>query len=605
MTTQTVVAGRPASALRRVQEIDDGDNDSVGDGSGSLRTVDMSFLSNVTNYVDDSGVGHVRVNDSMDWSDILSNDSTVHIIYEGSGSTAEILIIPVNDTAPKSADSLSSSSSGSGSTSGNSSMIGNLPTGSSDESSSGDSDGVLGTGSSSTTLVIVASVLAVIAIAAIFAVVMYGRRNRRRAYSEDPSNHDEPFIVGSLPHQPAPQLSMLDTDITPDLWVEGQYQYSPNMSGLENSLSGTAILSDNNTISSDHRLTVDAYPFGPNTQRGHMARGNAQYTVAELVAKAEALVDQCQPELAVQFFEKALLQEPGNTSLLDSIGELSTELDNPERALSAFQQSVQLAPAQNPAKYFYLSQLVTGEEAEHYTAQGITFLQQELQQHVDPNTPGALIIKKQICEAFCSLGELYMTDLCDHEEAESRCENYFQEAMKFDVGLPEPTQALANLRLVQQNKEAADGLLEETYRRLNESCDEENLPSLEFRTAMGKMLIEVERYEQACDVLEGVMQEDDENAELWFLVGTCYRAMDDLPNALEFFEKCQTMLNKLKKELRDDFYLQDQLESVNETIDELKTSIANRPPELDQESGSEEESADVETVGQQDVEMEE
>ncbi|KAG6974596.1 hypothetical protein JG688_00002997 [Phytophthora aleatoria] len=605
MTTQTVVAGRPASALRRVQEIDDGDNDSVGDGSGSLRTVDMSFLSNVTNYVDDSGVGHVRVNDSMDWSDILSNDSTVHIIYEGSGSTAEILIIPVNDTAPKSADSLSSSSSGSGSTSGNSSMIGNLPTGSSDESSSGDSDGVLGTGSSSTTLVIVASVLAVIAIAAIFAVVMYGRRNRRRAYSEDPSNHDEPFIVGSLPHQPAPQLSMLDTDITPDLWVEGQYQYSPNMSGLENSLSGTAILSDNNTISSDHRLTVDAYPFGPNTQRGHMARGNAQYTVAELVAKAEALVDQCQPELAVQFFEKALLQEPGNTSLLDSIGELSTELDNPERALSAFQQSVQLAPAQNPAKYFYLSQLVTGEEAEHYTTQGITFLQQELQQHVDPNTPGALIIKKQICEAFCSLGELYMTDLCDHEEAESRCENYFQEAMKFDVGLPEPTQALANLRLVQQNKEAADGLLEETYRRLNESCDEENLPSLEFRTAMGKMLIEVERYEQACDVLEGVMQEDDENAELWFLVGTCYRAMDDLPNALEFFEKCQTMLNKLKKELRDDFYLQDQLESVNETIDELKTSIANRPPELDQESGSEEESADVETVGQQDVEMEE
>ncbi|KAG7391344.1 hypothetical protein PHYPSEUDO_005293 [Phytophthora pseudosyringae] len=337
-----------------------------------------------------------------------------------------------------------------------------------------------------------------------------------------------------------------------------------------------------------------------------MARGNAQYSVAELVAKAEALVDQCQPELAVQFFEKALLQEPANCSLLDSIGELSTELDNPERALSAFQQSAQLAPAQNPSKYFYLSQLATGEEAEHYTAQGITFLQQELQKHVDPSTPEALTIKKQICDALCSLGELYMTDLCDHEEAESRCEKYFQDAMKFDVGLPEPTQALANLRLVQQNKEAADGLLEETYRRLNEGCDENSLPSLEFRTALGKMLIEVERYEQASDVLEGVMQEDDENAELWFLVGTCYRAMDDLPNALEFFEKCHTMLKKLKKELRDDFYLQDQLESVNETIDELKTSITNRPPELDQESGSDEDgSADAETVGQQDVEMEE
>ncbi|EEY69343.1 uncharacterized protein PITG_05568 [Phytophthora infestans T30-4] len=189
----------------------------------------MSFLSNVT--IDDSGVGHVKVNNSMDWSEILSNDSTVRIIYEGSGSSEQVLIIPVKDNASSYVDSV----------------------------------GVIGTGSSSTILVIVGSVLAIVAIAAITAVVLYGRRNRRRAFSEDP---DEPFIVGSLPHQPAPQLSMLDADITPDLWVEGQYRYSPNMSGLENSLSGTAILSDNNTTSLDHRLTVDAYPFGPNTKRG-------------------------------------------------------------------------------------------------------------------------------------------------------------------------------------------------------------------------------------------------------------------------------------------------------------------------------------------------
>ncbi|EGZ23688.1 hypothetical protein PHYSODRAFT_255032 [Phytophthora sojae] len=597
----------PASRLRearRQQVFVDEEEDNANGGSGSARTVDMAFLSNGTSFVDGSGVGHVKVNESMDWSDVLRNDTTVHIIYQGSGSHEEILIIPVNETAPNSVDSSSGGSSGSDSESGSA-----LPTGSSaggSDSSTGD-EGVAGTASSPLTLVIVASVLALISIAAVIAVVLYGRRNRRRAYSEDPSNTDMPFIVGHLPHQAAPELSVLDTDITPDLWVEGQYQYSPNMSGLQNSLNGTAILSDNNTTPAHHRLTVDAYPLGPNTRRGQrMARGNAQYSVAELVAKAEALVDQCQPELAVQFFEKALLQEPSNASLLDSIGELSTELDNPERALSAFQQSVALAPAQNPSKYFYLSQLVTGEEAERYTTQGITQLEHELQQHVDPSTPAALTIKKQICDAFCSLGELYMTDLCDHEEAEARCENYFQQAMKFDVGLPEPTQALANLRLVQQNKEAADGLLEETFRRLNENCDEESMPSLEFRTATGKMLIEVERYEQACDVLEGVMQEDDENAELWFLVGTCYRAMDDLPNALEFFEKCQTMLTKLKKELRDEFYLQDQLQSVEETIAELKTSIANRPPELDEESDSEEdEGADAETVGQQDVEMEE
>ncbi|KAL3668095.1 hypothetical protein V7S43_006959 [Phytophthora oleae] len=259
------------AVLRGTQEIYDGD-DERDDGSGPPKTVDMSFISNVTSFIDGSGVGHVKVNDSMDWSGILPNDTTVHIVYEGSGSNEEILIFPVNETASGSTDS---GSSGSESTSGSGTVspVDSLPTSSSGDSSSGDNEGVVGTGSTPTTLVIVASVLAVIAIVAVFAVVMYGRRNRRRAYLEDPSDPDEPFIVGSLPHQPAPQLSMLDTDMTPDLWVEGQYQYSPNVSGLQNSLNGTAILSDNNTTPSHHRLTVDAYPFGPSTRRGRRDNG--------------------------------------------------------------------------------------------------------------------------------------------------------------------------------------------------------------------------------------------------------------------------------------------------------------------------------------------
>lgn len=338
-----------------------------------------------------------------------------------------------------------------------------------------------------------------------------------------------------------------------------------------------------------------------------MARGKTtQFSAAELVAKAEALVDQCQPELAVRFYEKALLQEPQNTQLLDAVGELSTELDNPERALQVFQQSIALAPAQNPGKWFYLSQLVAGEEAEKYATQGIQYLQQELAAlgPAQQQSEEALVLKKQICDAFCSLGELYMTDLCDHDEAEVRCEHYFTEAMKFDVGLPEPTQALANLRLTQQRKDEALALLEETYRRLNENCDETSLPPLEFRIFTGKLLIEVEQYEAASDVLEGVMQEDDDNAELWFLVGTCYRAMDDLSNALEFFEKCAKMLKKLKKEFREEFQLGEQLESVEQAVVELQTAIANRPAdEDDDDDDDEEEEEEGEDASRQDEDV--
>lgn len=214
-------------------------------------------------------------------------------------------------------------------------------------------------------------------------------------------------------------------------------------------------------------------------------------------------------------------------------------------------------------------------------------------------------MKKQLCDAFCGLGELYMTDLCDEENAEERCEGYFTEAMKFDVGLPEPTQAFANLRLTQQRKDEAVALLEETYRRLNTNCDENSLPPLEFRVFTGKLLIEVDKYEEACDVLEGVMQEDDENAELWFLVGTCYRAMDDLANALEFFERCAVMLKKLKKEFGDGFQLQTQLESVEESIESIKATIASRPESEDDDEEEEDEEVDGEgNSAMEDVDME-
>ncbi|DAZ92683.1 TPA: hypothetical protein N0F65_003478 [Lagenidium giganteum] len=326
-----------------------------------------------------------------------------------------------------------------------------------------------------------------------------------------------------------------------------------------------------------------------------MGRNNTkkkQYSVDELIAKAEQLVDQCQPDLAVQFYEKALLQQPNNTALLDVVGELLTEINNPERALAAFQKSIELAPAENPCKWFYAAQLVPGEEAEKYTNEGIKHSLNELQALAHPQSSEALVIKKQICDAYCALGELYMTDLCDLDDAEARCEGHFQEAMKYDIGLPEPTQALANLRLTQQRKDEAVPLLLETVRRLNEACDENSLPPLEFRIFTGKLLIEVEEYEKACDVLEGCMAEDDENAELWFLVGTCYRAMDELDMALEFFEKCAEMLKKIKKQMLQEFPLQDQLDSVEETIAALQAAIAANPAPADDNDDDNDNDAD-------------
>ncbi|KAH9117367.1 hypothetical protein LEN26_007935 [Aphanomyces euteiches] len=297
-------------------------------------------------------------------------------------------------------------------------------------------------------------------------------------------------------------------------------------------------------------------------------KGKAVATAAQLLERAESLVDECNPELAIKFFQKAAALEPNNSEIFDAIGELATEIRDPETALQAFLRSIELAPKHNPGKWLYAAQLVQGEESEKFALQGIAHMTEQLASIPD-HLDTAKLLKKQICDAYCSLGELYMTDLCDLDEAESKCEQYLLEALKYDLGLPEATQAMANFRLVQQRKDEAISYLDETVKRLN-ACDEHTMPSPEFRTFTGKLLVEVEKYEQAADILEGVMQEDDENAELWFLVGSCYNAMEDYDTALEFLERCDAMLTKLQTEMGDDFNLDQQLETVRSLIESIK-----------------------------------
>lgn len=99
--------------------------------------------------------------------------------------------------------------------------------------------------------------------------------------------------------------------------------------------------------------------------------------------------------------------------------------------------------------------------------------------------------------------------------------------------------------------------------------DENELPTLEFRIFSGKLLIEVGEFESAADVLEGVMLEDDENAELWFLVGQCYLELKDESTALEYFEKCKEMLLQLKKQDEENFNLDPQLDQVSQLVQNL------------------------------------
>ena len=59
-----------------------------------------------------------------------------------------------------------------------------------------------------------------------------------------------------------------------------------------------------------------------------------KFTAADLLAKAEALLEQLQPDAAVKFLEKARTMAPQDTTILDTLGETVRSLSACPPALS-------------------------------------------------------------------------------------------------------------------------------------------------------------------------------------------------------------------------------------------------------------------------------
>lgn len=48
-----------------------------------------------------------------------------------------------------------------------------------------------------------------------------------------------------------------------------------------------------------------------------------------------------------------------------------------------------------------------------------------------------LVLKDQLCSTYCSIGELYLTDLCFEDNAEHECQDALSQALKYDQGSAE------------------------------------------------------------------------------------------------------------------------------------------------------------------------
>lgn len=302
-----------------------------------------------------------------------------------------------------------------------------------------------------------------------------------------------------------------------------------------------------------------------------------KYTVDQLLEKTEECIDNFDFDMARLFCQRALDIEPTNLTILEMLGNICSELGDVEKAKQVFLKAVELSPEEGHSKYMYLGQIHTGMEAVQYFSKGIELMLNTMDKlSNEASAFGAAafpcqgdVTKKDVSVAFCSIAEIFFTDLCMEEGAADRCKEALDKALQYDEHNPEALQLMASYLfsiekteegrvylkksvsswLPSLQKESAEGA--EHDMEEDEDHTKSNIPPYESRITTAKLLIEAEEYEMATEVLEDLLEEDDEVVQVWYLLGWLfYLQLDkqDLTNSSTNLKKSAlTHLTNAKK----------------------------------------------------------
>ncbi|XP_073533514.1 uncharacterized protein [Phyllobates terribilis] len=293
-----------------------------------------------------------------------------------------------------------------------------------------------------------------------------------------------------------------------------------------------------------------------------------KYSIHQLLEKTEEYLDNFNFEMAQLFCQRALDLEPENLEILDMMGNICMELGNAEKAKQVFLKAVDLSPEKGHAKYMCLGQIHGKEEALQYFQKGLDVMICAYQSQ--PQVSGAAnfsdemeVTTKDLSAALCSVAEIYLTDLCMEEGAGDKCKEAITNALGYHPSSPEALQLMASylfsMEQPQEGKEFLMKSLASWLPRLQNNKGEEQeaddddlvestLPPYESRITTAKLLIEAEDFELATEVLDGLLEEDDEVIQVWYLLGwVCYLQAKESDKEEAFKDSARMYLRKAKK----------------------------------------------------------
>ncbi|KAG9779491.1 putative assembly chaperone of rpl4 [Exophiala dermatitidis] len=337
---------------------------------------------------------------------------------------------------------------------------------------------------------------------------------------------------------------------------------------------------------------------------------SSQRPVEDLLTEAAELLEQAQPERALPLAEEALRrleserppQSNGQDADIDALLQLAAEgkptlpaaltltaeiqlaLGDVDAARKSFTRVTQLDPdgaLVSAEPWLELAQLCEDgghesiahfEKATEVLRNEIEVLEEDEAKALD-HTAKVLDEKRaKLANALCAMAEVYMTDLSWEEDAEQRCEAFVTEAVavcpeRLSAGV---LQTLASVRISQTRVDDARQALRRSMDIWKdvpqEVDDDERRPDFATRVSLSRLLMEVEQEPEAFAVIEGLIRQDDESVECWYLGGWCQVLISQKPEitpeevaksqetAKTWLDNCLRLYRKLEYEderLRD------------------------------------------------------
>ncbi|GMG20218.1 unnamed protein product [Ambrosiozyma monospora] len=315
--------------------------------------------------------------------------------------------------------------------------------------------------------------------------------------------------------------------------------------------------------------------------------------LGSLIAQSTELISNSQPEDAVTLLKQQFSKYETNPIYLQSLGESLLESGDMENAYDILQQGCKLDPLalKGVEKFLYLGQIIGGSDGVQLLSIGVARLSKQLKQ-ADSNfngieLPGSIVeavesfakatntsteqdegndetlqllakayptletirvyLLKRINETIFAMIEIWMTDLCMEQQAETECEQLIQLSLQLDPTNGETWSLLASIRISQQRfKDAQDAvcksweflsskkskLEDASAGQLNNSgsaadADEETITEIQADyvdldqplTTLAKYAIELGQFELAITISSSIQDINENSIESYYLEG--------------------------------------------------------------------------------------